>query len=69
MPDIADVASHNDQVQLDAAIHQARQPGPAVPRGTCLYCRERCDINAVLHTECRPDYEREQTIRRRQGLR
>lgn len=67
MADLADRAYVDEAMLLETRIHAARTTPVAVSRGTCLYCREACPPNAVLHDYCREDYEREQEIRRRQN--
>ena len=67
MADQVDLAYADEAVLLEATIQAARRSCSTVPRGRCLYCDETCNADAVLHEDCREDYERVEAIRRRQG--
>lgn len=68
MADDADRAYEHQEMLTRIAIADAKRRLPSNPRrGRCLYCGEPCADNAVLHTDCREDYEKEQHVRRING--
>lgn len=66
-----DLAAHRaDEFQALALIeHQGRaMASPALPRGVCASCGERCLPAAVYcDAECRADHELQLAARRRNG--
>ena len=69
MADDADITQ--DRMEAEAAIiaRQVRKPAMPKPNGRCLYCDDPAgDHQHFCSTECSQDWQREQSIKRAQGL-
>ena len=69
---MADEADLAQQHMEDEAAMRARQRTPQTmpePTGECLYCGDTApEAQHFCSTHCRQDWDREQAIKKRQGL-
>jgi hypothetical protein len=66
MADDVDRATANAELALEAALQHRKPTLPST--GYCYYCSDDVHVGArFCSPECRDDYEREETLRARNG--
>lgn len=67
--DVCDEAAQIERLQLQQAIINQQAKEKIHSTGYCLYCGEKVEDGRLFCSkECRDDYEYEEQVKRRQGL-
>lgn len=67
--DVCDEAAQIESFQLREALRNQNSKTKLRPTGYCHYCGEKIKNDVLFCSkECRDDYEYEEQIKRRQGL-